>query len=158
MSIKDMMQQAKQPAKGAGIRGVMAAGGDASSSEISGLVSSEAILEAWKKLTDAESAPNLKATLSSGVPSFDPDKMEVHFEVKNSAQKEWIDRNRRIKMEETLRHTLGRDDLRLFIDVAETREDNSVARLYMPSDRADYLTKNSEEFRNLKIDFGLEVN
>ena len=158
MSIKDMMQQAKQPAKGAGIRGVMAAGGDAASSEISGLVSSEAIIEAWKKLTDAESAPNLKATLSSGVPSFDPDKMEVHFEVKNSAQKEWIDRNRRIKMEETLRHTLGRDDLRLFIDVAETREDNSVARLYMPSDRADYLTKNSEEFRNLKIDFGLEVN
>ena len=158
MSIKDMMRQADKTEKGAGIRGVMAAGGDASASVISGLVSTEAIIEAWKKMADAENAPNLKATLSSVEPTFDPDKNEIHFEVKNSAQKEWIDRNRRIKMEETLRHALGRDDLRLFIDVAETKDDKSVAKLYMPSDRAEYLTKNSEEFRNLKNDFGLEVN
>jgi hypothetical protein len=84
--------------------------------------------------------------------------MEIHFEVKNSAQKEWIDRNRRLKMEETLRHELGRNDIRLLIEVAEIKEDNSAARLYMPSDRDEYLTRNSEEFRNLKNDFGLEVN
>ena len=116
------------------------------------------MIEAWSKLADAVPGTNLKAALTSSVPHFDPDKMEIHFEVKNAAQKEWIDKNRRIKMEETLRHELGRDNIRLFIDVAEIKENNSAARLYMPSDRADYLTKNSEEFRNLKIDFGLEVN
>lgn len=158
MSIKDMMRQADKPAQGAGIRGVMAAGGESVKGEMAGLVSTEAILSAWKKMTDAESAPNLKATLSSAEPSFNPDKMEIHFEVKNSAQKEWIDRNRRLKMEETLRHELGRNDIRLLIEVAEIKEDNSAARLYMPSDRDEYLTRNSEEFRNLKNDFGLEVN
>ena len=158
MSIKDMMRQADKPAQGAGIRGVMAAGGESVKGEMAGLVSTEAILSAWKKMTDAESAPNLKATLSSAEPSFNPDKMEIHFEVKNSAQKAWIDRNRRLKMEETLRHELGRNDIRLLIEVAEIKEDNSAARLYMPSDRDEYLTRNSEEFRNLKNDFGLEVN
>ncbi len=162
MSIKDMMKQADRPAQGAGLRGVMAAGGEtAAAGEIpvpAAAISTESVLDAWKKLANAESAPNLKATLASVVPSFDADRMEIRFEVKNSAQKEWIDRNRRIKMEESLRHALGSNSIRLFVDVAEVRESNTAAKLYMPSDRDDYLTKNSEEFRNLKNDFGLEVN
>ena len=148
MSIKDMMKQADRPAQGAGLRGVMAAGGEtAAAGEIP--LPAAAI---------AESAPNLTATLASAIPSFDADRMEIHFEVKNSAQKEWIDRNRRIKMEESLRHALGSNSVRLFVDVAEIRESDTAAKLYMPSDRDDYLTRNSEEFRNLKNDFGLEVN
>ena len=162
MSIKDMMKQADGPARGAGLRGVMAAGGEtAAAGEIpvpAATISTESVLMAWKKLADAESAPNLRATLASAMPSFDADRMEIRFEVKNSAQKEWIDRNRRIKMEESLRHALGSNSVRLFVDVAEIMESDTAARLYMPSDRDDYLTRNSEEFRNLKNDFGLEVN
>ena len=158
MSIKDLMLKADTPAKGAGLRGVLAAGGVTTAAEMPISVSGESVIEAWRKLADAEPGTNLKAALTSSVPHFDPDSMEIHFEVKNAAQKEWIDKNRRIRMEETLRHELGRDDIRLFIDVAEIKENNSAARLYMPSDRDEYLTKNSEEFRNLKNDFGLEVN
>ena len=156
LSIKDMMNEMAQPAAKPE-SAPAAAGTTAGQAPADMALTLEKVLDAWPKLAESETAPNLKATLGSVKPTFDAEKLEIHFEVKNSAQKEWIDKNRRTRMENALRHELASETVRLIVDVAEIKEDDSAKKLYMPSDRADYLMQNSEEFRNLKKDFELEV-
>ena len=120
-------------------------------------VTLERVLAVWPVLAEQETAPNLRATLSSFRPTFEAEKMEIHFEVKNAAQQDWIERKRRMDMENTLRRELGNAAVRLVIDVAPVVEDNTAQRLYMSTDKDKYLSENSAEYRNLKTDFDLEV-
>lgn len=157
LSLKDMMAEMSAPVAKPQAAQAVDAAAPQSDAPAAAQITLEGIIAVWPKLAESETAPNLKATLRAVTPTFDAGKLEVHFEVKNSAQKEWIDKNRRIKLENILRKELASETLRLIVDVAEIKEDNSAKKLYMPSDRADYLMQTSEEFRNLKKDFELEV-
>jgi chromosomal replication initiation ATPase DnaA len=79
-----------------------------------------------------------------------------HFEVGNMAQKEWIDRTCRSRMEAFLQKNLGDSAIRLTIDVKPAEE--TGRGIYMPSDKAKYLQENSPEFNGLQKDFGLEIS
>ena len=116
----------------------------------------EAVLKgAWKEMAESESRmPRLSSTLLNAVPVL-ANGNEIHFKVGNVAQKEWIDRNCRSRLEAFLQKRLANAAVRLFVDVQEIVEE-IADRLYMPSDKVNYLQKNSEEFRQLRKDLDLE--
>ena len=118
---------------------------------------SASLEKAWKELSQSESSrPSLSATLSKA-----PIRLEggtdVYFKVGNQAQKEWIERNCLLRLENFLRRNLDNGKVRLFVEVPEVDAD-SAATLHMPSDKVDYLSRNSGEFRHLKDDFKLETS
>lgn len=119
------------------------------------VITEDRLKEAWALLVQGESQrPSLSSALSSAKPRIE-DGHDIHFEVKNMAQKEWIDRNCRARLESTLQKSLSSSALRLIVDVAQIKESDEN-KLYMPSDKVDYLQKNSSEFRELKKTFELE--
>lgn len=119
------------------------------------VITEDRLKEAWALLVQGESQrPSLSSALSSAKPRIEDDH-DIHFEVKNMAQKEWIDRNCRARLESTLQKSLSSSALRLIVDVAQIKESDEN-KLYMPSDKVDYLQKNSSEFRELKKTFELE--
>ena len=81
---------------------------------------------------------------------------EIRFEVGNAAQKEWIDRNCRTRLEAFLQRKLGNPALRLVVDVKQA--DETARGMYMPSDKEKYLQENSPEFNALRKDFELEIS
>lgn len=115
----------------------------------------EAVKQAWQALAENESRmPRLASAIRECEPEIKND-TELHFKVGNVAQKDWIDRNCRARLESFLQKALHNTALRLFVSVAEI-SDKGANPLYMPSDKVDYLEKNSEEFRSLKKNFDLE--
>ncbi len=114
------------------------------------------LAEAWKALAESESKmPRLSSAISGATPSRDGEG-NIRFEVGNAAQKEWIDRNCRTRLESFLRKCLGEDSVILAVDVKAAEQ---VERgPYMPSEKAKYLQENSPEFRALSNDFELETN
>ena len=144
------MQDVRRPA-------AAAPGADAAMAEVPAAapLTLENVLAVWPQLAENESAPNLKATLSTLKPTLEGN--DIHFEVKNLAQKDWIEKNRRMKLEDILRKALSNGSVRLIVDVAPVSVDDSARKLYMPMDKDEYLAGNSQEYRNLKTDFELEV-
>mgnify|MGYP003312542949 CR=1 FL=1 len=115
----------------------------------------EAVKQAWQALAENESRmPRLASAIRECEPEIKND-TELHFKVGNVAQKDWIDKNCRARLESFLQKALHNTALRLFVSVAEI-SDKGANPLYMPSDKVDYLEKNSEEFRSLKKNFDLE--
>ena len=113
------------------------------------------LAEAWKALAESEAkAPRLSSAISAATPTMDAG--EVFFEVGNAAQKEWIDRNCRPRMEAFLQRKLAQPGLRLTVTVKKAEE--TVKGMYMPSDKAKYLQETSPEYNELRKDLGLEVN
>ena len=115
----------------------------------------EDVKQAWRELAESESRmPRLASAIRECEPELKND-TELHFKVSNLAQKEWIDRNCRARLESFLQKALRNTALRLFVSVAEI-SDKGTNSLYMPSDKVNYLEKNSGEFRGLKKNFDLE--
>ena len=111
--------------------------------------------EAWKALAESEAKmPRLSSTLAQAVPFLS--EKEIHFEVGNLAQQEWIERNCRMRLEAFLQHRLDDPALRLIVDVKKAEE--TPRGMYMPSDKAKYLQENSPEFNGLQKEFGLEIS
>ena len=111
--------------------------------------------EAWKALAENETkAPRLASTLAQATPVLADG--EIHFEVGNLAQQQWIDRNCRTRLEAFLQRKLGNPALRLVVDVKQA--DETSRGMYMPSDKEKYLQENSPEFNALRKDFELEIS
>ena len=109
----------------------------------------------WKALAESESKmPRLSSALSQATPVREG--QEIHFEVGNLAQKDWIDRNCRPRLEAFLQKMLGDTTIRLVVDVKEA--DETIRGMYMPSDKAKFLQENSPEFNELRKDFELEIS
>ena len=109
----------------------------------------------WKALAESESKmPRLSSALSQATPVREG--QEIHFEVGNLAQKDWIDRNCRPRLEAFLQKMLGDTTIRLVVDVKEA--DETIRGMYMPSDKAKFLQENSPEFNALRKDFELEIS
>jgi DNA polymerase-3 subunit gamma/tau len=113
------------------------------------------LAEAWAALAESEAkAPRLSSAIAAAAPSREGN--EVLFEVGNQAQKEWIDRNCRPRLEAFLQRKLAEPRLRLTVTVKKAEE--TVKGMYMPSDKAKYLQENSPEFNALRKDLELEVS
>ena len=114
-----------------------------------------ALQAAWNALAESESRmPRLSSALLQARPRLE--EKEIHFEVGNLAQKEWIDRNCRPRLEAFLQRQLDDKDIRLAVDVKQV--DESGRGMYMPSDKAKFLQENSPEFNALRKDFELEIS
>ena len=110
---------------------------------------------AWKALAASEGKmPRLSSAIANATPVMDG--KDIHFVVGNLAQKEWIDRNCRPRMEAFLQKQFGDRTIRLLVDVKAAEE--TGRGMYMPSDKAKYLQENSPEFNALRKDFELEIS
>ena len=111
--------------------------------------------EAWQALARSEAkAPRLSSAIAAAQPSIEG--KEIRFEVGNAAQKEWIDRNCRARMEAFLQRTFEDAAIRLTVDVKQTEE--KTRSMYMPSDKAKFLHETSPEFNALSKDLELEIS
>lgn len=118
----------------------------------------ENIFTAWEELAKSESkSPRLSATISSSKPEIDLGEKRVTFFMASQAQKDWIDKTCRIRMEDFLKKATGCGQLRLVVEVKENSELTAEKPPYMQSEKEKYLLDNSQEFRNLKQTFELEV-
>jgi len=147
LSIKEMMAQAKQePAAAAEV--------DAQS-PTPGTPDATKLADVWKALAESENKmPRLSSAISNATPTMDG--KDVHFVVGNLAQKEWIDRNCRPRMEAFLQKQFADREIRLIVDVKEAQE--TGRGMYMPSDKAKFLQESSPEFNALRKDFELEIS
>ena len=144
LSIKEMMAQAKQEPVAA-----ETATAEAPSAPAIDLDT------AWKALAASENKmPRLSSAIANATPVMDG--KDIHFVVGNLAQKEWIDRNCRPRMEAFLQKQFSDRTIRLLVDVKEAEE--TGRGMYMPSDKAKYLQENSPEFNALRKDFELEIS
>ena len=109
----------------------------------------------WAALAASEARmPNLSSAISQATPSLIG--KEIHFEVGNLAQQDWINRKCRARLEAFLQNQLDDTAIRLVVDVKQAEE--KARGMYMPSDKAKYLQENSPEFNGLQKDLGLEIS
>ena len=112
----------------------------------------------WEELVASESrSPNLSAALAKGNPQIDSSRSVVTFSVSNIAQKEYIDRHFLQRLESFLKERIDLPALRLMVTLEEVYDQDNATKLYMPSDKANYLQKTSEEYRELKKNLGLDT-
>ena len=112
----------------------------------------------WEELVASESrSPNLSAALAKGNPQIDASRSVVTFSVSNIAQKEYIDRHFLQRLESFLKERIDLPALRLMVTLEEVYDQDNATKLYMPSDKANYLQKTSEEYRELKKNLGLDT-
>lgn len=130
---------------------------DAKSEEFRELTE-DGVREAWGKLAESEAKmPRLSSAISQSEPVVNMEEKIITFNVASAAQKEWIDRNCRLRMEAFLRKTLCNNTVRLAVEVIESGVADAPKKPYMQSEKAGYLLRTSPEFRELKKDFELEV-
>ena len=114
--------------------------------------------ESWMALAERESArKSLSATIAATEPILDEDSLTVTFPVRNQSQKDWIEAKCRLSMEEFLRLKLECPSLKLLVEVVTPQGGQSRRTLYMPTERAEFLRKNSEEFREFCKELDLDV-
>ena len=120
-----------------------------------GELTPESLAQAWKAMSaDPANPQRLAYALAQAKPQMHDD--GIHFEIGNQAQKEWIERTCLMRLESFLRKATGHAEIKLIVDVPAIAPSQASA-LHMPSDKTDYLEKNSEEFRALRDDFKLET-
>ena len=147
LSIKEMMAQAKQEP--------VAPAEQNAPAETAAAPDATKLAGIWKALAESESKmPRLSSAIANAAPVMDG--KDIHFVVGNLAQKEWIDRNCRPRMEAFLQKQFSDRAIRLIVDVKEAPE--TGRGMYMPSDKAKYLQENSPEFNALRKDFELEIS
>ena len=112
----------------------------------------------WEELVASESrSPNLSAALAKGNPQIDESRSIITFCVSNITQKEYIDRHFLKRLESFLKERIDHPGLRLQVALEEVSDQAGGQKLYMPSDKANYLQKTSEEYRELKKNLGLDT-
>ncbi len=118
----------------------------------------ENLKSVWEALVASESrSPNLSAALAKGNPQIDESRSVVTFKVSNITQKEYIDRHFLSRLESFVKERIDHPSLRLEVVLEEVSDQENSQKLYMPSDKANYLQKTSEEYRELKKTLGLDT-
>lgn len=119
----------------------------------------ENILKVWMRMAENESAmPRLSSAISQKPPVTDFEGKKIHFVVGNDAQKDWIVKNCKVRLEKFIRANFGDDTIELIIETASDEDNPNKNKLYMPSTKADFLRESSSEFMELGKDLGLELS
>jgi len=118
----------------------------------------EAVLTAWKNLAQSEAkTPRLSASIASTTPEINLQEKSVTFSMASITQKDWIEKNCRVRMEAFLRKETQNPKLKLIVAVKELQDTNTEKVPYMQSEKEKYLLENSQEFRDMHKTFELEV-
>ena len=149
LSIKDMMKKASE---------VKTSDASQSAQTASVALTEENIKPVWSELAKSEEGlPRLASAIAQTSPVIDIENKTIIFKVSNVAQKDWIDKNCRVRLENFIQQKLGDRSVRLLIEVLAVEVIDNEKKLYMPSQKADYLKETSAEFRELSKDLDLET-
>ena len=119
-------------------------------------ITKEALLEAWKRMGDSQTAyPRLGTAIKQSEPVLEDDNVTIIFNVSNSAQKVWIEKNSILSLTKFLQDELDNRNLKLLVKVKEVVEQEK--KLYMPHEKAEFLLKNNPELRELHKELDLDI-
>ena len=111
---------------------------------------------AWKKMGDSETTyPRLGVAIKQTEPELETDGLTIVFNVGNSAQQIWIEKNSLPRLTGFLQTELKNSEAKLVVRVKEVEA--SEKKLYMPQEKAEFLLKNNPELVSLKKDLDLEI-
>jgi DNA polymerase III, subunit gamma and tau len=119
-------------------------------------VTYDMLLQAWDKMGKSQkSYPRLGTAIAQSQPVFMEDNQTIIFIVGNSAQKDWIEKNSLIQLQDFLQKELSNNSLKLIIKIKEKTAEEK--KPYMPEEKANFLIKNNSELNELRKDLDLEI-
>ena len=119
-------------------------------------VTPERLKEAWIRMADAQTQyPRLAIALKQAEPVLQEDKVTIHFNVGNSAQQSWIEKNSLPSLIGFLQRELKNGDIKLVVGVTQVEQQEK--KLYMPHEKADFLYRNNPELVALSKDLDLDI-
>lgn len=119
-------------------------------------VTIEKLINAWSLMAEGETTyPRLKNAILNTPPVLEDDNLTVVFNVGNSSQQVWIEKNSLPKLNLFLQKTLKNGNVKLVIRVQEVDEQDK--KLYMPQEKAEFLLSNNPELKELKKDLDLDI-
>lgn len=119
-------------------------------------VTEERLEEAWSKMADAQTQyPRLATALRQTKPVLMEDNVTIQFNVGNSAQQSWIEKNSLPQLIGFLQRELRNGNIRLVVGVVQAQQQEK--KLYMPHEKAEFLFKNNPELVALGKDLDLDI-
>ena len=119
-------------------------------------VTIERLEAAWVKMADAQTQyPRLATALRQTKPELMQDGRTIVFNVGNSAQQAWIEKNSLPSLTGFLQRELRNGELKL--EVGVTKVEQQEKKLYMPHEKAEFLYKNNPELVALSKELDLDI-
>ena len=119
-------------------------------------VTIEKLEAAWSKMADAQTQyPRLATALRQTRPELMEDNVTVKFNVGNSAQQSWIEKNSLPQLIGFLQRELKNGNVKLVVGVVQAQQQEK--KLYMPHEKAEFLYKNNPELVALSKDLDLDI-
>ncbi|MDD3301073.1 MAG: DNA polymerase III subunit gamma/tau [Bacteroidales bacterium] len=116
----------------------------------------EKLAEVWKLMAEKEkSYPRLATTIVQTEPKILENNV-IHFPVKNELQKNWIEKNCKARLVEFLKVNLNNKEVTLQIEVTPD-DDPGENKMYMPQEKAKFITDTYPEVKELQKDLKLEL-
>ena len=119
-------------------------------------VTIEKLEAAWGKMADAQTQyPRLATALKQTKPVLMDDNVTIQFNVGNSAQQSWIEKNSLPQLIGFLQRELRNGNIKLVVGVVQAQQQEK--KLYMPHEKAEFLYKNNPELVALSKDLDLDI-
>ena len=119
-------------------------------------VTVEKLEAAWGKMADAQTQyPRLATALKQTKPVLLEDGITVQFNVGNSAQQSWIEKNSLPQLIGFLQRELKNGNVKLVVGVVQAQQQEK--KLYMPHEKAEFLYRNNPELVALSKDLDLDI-
>ena len=119
-------------------------------------VTPEKLEAAWGRMADAQTQyPRLATALKQTKPVLLEDGTTIQFNVGNSAQQSWIEKNSLPQLIGFLQRELKNGNVKLVVGVVQAQQQEK--KLYMPHEKAEFLYKNNPELVALSKDLDLDI-
>ncbi len=119
-------------------------------------VTPEKLEAAWVKMADAQTQyPRLATALRQTRPMLMEDNVTIQFNVGNSAQQSWIEKNSLPQLIGFLQRELKNGNIKLVVGVVQAQQQEK--KLYMPHEKAEFLYRNNPELVALSKDLDLDI-
>lgn len=119
-------------------------------------VTTEKLEAAWVKMADAQTQyPRLATALKQTRPMLMEDNVTIQFNVGNSAQQSWIEKNSLPQLIGFLQRELKNGNIKLVVGVVQAQQQEK--KLYMPHEKAEFLYRNNPELVALSKDLDLDI-
>ena len=112
---------------------------------------------AWLAMAESEkSLQRLANAISDTKPIISDNPNIIIFNVSNDLQREWIEKNCKLRLEAFLKENLNNKSVGLAIEVTP-QEAGTENKLYMPEEKAKFLIEKHPELKELQKDLKLEI-
>ena len=117
----------------------------------------EELEAAWLAMAESEkNLTKLATAITDTKPLISEDPNSIIFYVKNELQKDWINKNCKLRLELFLQERLNNRNARLLVEVA-VQDEAGGEKLYMPEEKAKFLLERYPELKELQKDMKLEI-